>query len=64
MTSYEYKVITTEKGFWGGKDKTDIEQDLNEQGRNNWELVSVIPISNMGGGQTTGLQFFFKRKRF
>ena len=64
MTSFEYKVITTEKGFWGGKDKPDIEQLLNEHGRNNWELVSVVPISNMGGGQTTGLQFFFKRSRF
>ena len=64
MSSYEYKVINTEKGFWGGKDKSDIEVLLNEHGRNGWELTSVIPISNMGGGQTTGLQFFFKRTRF
>lgn len=64
MTSFEYKVITTEKGFWGGKDKTDIEQMLNEHGRNKWELISVTPVSQMGGGQTTGLQFFFKRARF
>ena len=64
MTSFEYKVVTTEKGFWGGKDKLDIEQILNEHGRNNWELVTVTPISTMGGGQTTNLQFFFKRKRF
>ena len=64
MTTYEYKVITTEKGIWTGKDKIDLEQMLNEYGRNNWELISVIPTSNIAGGQTTGLQFFFKRNRF
>ena len=64
MTSWEYRVITTDKSFWSGKDKTDIEQMLNELGRDGWEIVSVITISAMGSGLTTDLQFFFKRKRF
>jgi hypothetical protein len=64
MTSFEYKVVTTEKGFWSGKDKIDIEKMLNNYGRDNWELISVIPVSISGAGTTTGIQFFFKRKRF
>ncbi|KYK22300.1 hypothetical protein AYK25_02555 [Thermoplasmatales archaeon SM1-50] len=64
MTSWEYKIITTEKSFWSGEDKSDIEQLLADLGRDDWELVSVVPLSQMGGGTTTSLQFFFKRKRF
>ena len=64
MTSWEYKCITTEKGFWSGKDKTDLEKILNDLGRDNWELQTVIPVSTMSAGTTTELQFFFKRKRF
>ena len=64
MTSWEYKIIKTEKSFWSGKDRFDTEQLLADLGRDGWELVSVVPLSQMGGGTTTGLQFFFKRKRF
>ena len=56
--------MKTEKSFWSGKDRSDIEQLLTDLGRDGWELVSVIPLSQMGGGTTTALQFFFKRKRF
>ena len=62
MASWEYKIITTEKSFWSGKDKSDTEQLLADLGRNDWELASVVPL--MSGGSTTSLQFFFKRKRF
>jgi hypothetical protein len=64
LTSWEYKIIKTEKSFWSGKDKSDTEQLLTDLGRDGWELVSVVPLSQVGGGTTTGLQFFFKRKRF
>jgi len=64
MVSFEYKIITTEKSFWKGTDKTDIESVLTDMGRNGWELVSVVPLSTMGGGTTTSMQFFFKRERF
>ena len=64
MTSWEYKVFKTEKSFWSGKDKSDIEKILNDFGRDGWELVSVAPISAMSAGTTNELQFFFKRKRF
>ncbi|PNX49645.1 MAG: hypothetical protein BV457_00905 [Thermoplasmata archaeon M9B1D] len=64
MASWEYKIIKTEKSFWSGKDRSDSEQLLADLGRDGWELVSVVPLSQMGGGTTTGLQFFFKRKRF
>ncbi len=62
MSSWEYKIITTEKAFWSGKDKSNTEQLMADLGRDDWELVSVVPL--MSGGSTTGLQFFFKRKRF
>jgi len=64
MVSFEYKIITTDKSFWGGKDKTDVEPILNDLGRDGWELVSVVPLSSAGGGTTTNLRYFFKRKRF
>jgi hypothetical protein len=64
MTSWEYKILKTDKSFWSGKDRTDPEKLLSDLGRNGWELVAVIPLSQMGGGTTTGLEFFFKRKRF
>ena len=62
MTSWEYKVMKTEISIWSGKEKTDPEQFLSELGRDGWELVSVVPLSQ--GGTTNNLQFFFKRKRF
>jgi hypothetical protein len=64
MTNWEYKVMKTDRSFWSGKDKTDHELFLNNLGREGWELISVIPLSQMGGGTTTNLQFFFKRSRF
>ena len=62
MTSWEYKVMKTEISIWSGKEKTDPEQFFSELGRDGWELVSVVPLSQ--GGTTNNLQFFFKRKRF
>ena len=64
MVSWEYKIIKTDKSFWTGKDNTDHEIFLRELGREGWELVSVVSLSQAGGGTTTNLQFFFKRKRF
>ena len=64
MTSWEYKVMKTDKSIWSGKDKADPEQFLSDLGRDGWELVSVVPLSEMGGVTTTNLQFYFKRKRF
>jgi len=64
MISWEYKIVKIEKSFWSGKDRLNSEQVLGDLGRDGWELVSVVPLSQMGGGTTTGLQFFFKRKRF
>ena len=39
MTSWEYKVMKTDKHFWTGKDKTDPELFLSDLGRDGWELV-------------------------
>ena len=63
MTSWEYKVFETDKSFWGAKDKINIDNKLDELGRDGWELISVVPLSTTSGS-TTGLQFFLKRKRF
>jgi hypothetical protein len=64
MVSFEYKVITTDRSFWSGKEKTDIEPILNDMGRDGWDLVSVVPVSSAGAGTTTNLRYFFKRQRF
>ncbi|UCF13559.1 MAG: DUF4177 domain-containing protein [Thermoplasmatales archaeon] len=57
MVSWEYKVFETDKSFWGAKDKIDIDNTLDELGRDGWELISVVPLSTTSGS-TTGLQFF------
>lgn len=64
MVSFEYKIVTIDRSFLSGKDKTDVEPILNDMGRNGWELVSVIPISSSGAGTTTNLRYYFKRQRF
>jgi len=64
VVSFEYKIITTDMTFWGGKDKTDVDPILNDMGKNGWELVSVVSMSTAGGGTTTNLRYFFKRQRF
>ncbi len=64
MISFEYKIITTDRSFWSGVDKTDVEPILRDMGRDGWELVSVVPLSNTGGGITTNLRYYFKRERF
>ena len=64
MENWEYKTLTTSKSMWTAKDKTDIDKTLNDLGRDGWNLVSVVPLSSSAGGSTTGLQLFFKRKRF
>jgi len=64
MVSWEYKIMKTDRSFWSGKDKTDPKQLLGDLGRDGWELVSVVTLSEKGGATTTNLQFFFKRQRF
>ena len=67
MTSWEYKIMNTGKTFWSGKDKTDPEQFLSDLGQDGWNLVSVVPLSQMGrigGGETTtNFQFFLPKSQ-
>jgi hypothetical protein len=44
MTSWEYKVFSIQKSFWGGKDKRNPEKILNDMGRDGWELTSIVPL--------------------
>jgi len=62
MTSWEYKIEKTTKSMWGGKDKTNVDELLNNLGRDGWELVSVVP--DTATGTLSGYHFFFKRERF
>jgi len=62
MVSYEYRVETTTKSFWSGKDKTNVDELLNTLGRDGWELASVVPYTTTG--TLIGYHFFFKRQRF
>ena len=62
MASWEYKIEKTTKSMWSGKDKTDVDELLNNLGRDGWELVTVVPDTTTGS--LLGYHFFFKRERF
>jgi hypothetical protein len=61
---WEYKTVSLRTGgFLGGKVKQeDLEQALNQAGRDGWELVSVFDTSQ-GSGQTRDVIAVFKRSR-
>lgn len=61
--SWEYKTLTmTTKGIFGGKvDAAALEQQLNELGRQEWELVSVV-ATNYCNGQTRTITAILKRR--
>ena len=63
---WEYKVITPKMEGWIKKKVSgDTHEELNELGREGWELVGVAPvIGNAGtswGGTTMAFVFFLKR---
>jgi hypothetical protein len=63
---YEYKVYQPKvigEFFKRGINTPDLERILNELGGQEWELVSVSPISlQIGfGSQTSSIYFIFKR---
>jgi hypothetical protein len=62
MATWEYKIKRTTKSMWSGKDKTNVDQLLNNLGREGWELTSVVPDTTTG--TLLGYHFFFKRSRF
>jgi hypothetical protein len=60
---WEYKVLVTEiKMKLMGQDTAwrELEPQLNVLGREGWELVSVVPVSQTNGF-TNYLQYTFKR---
>ena len=59
---WQYKIAKfAAKGFMGGKfDEGEIEKQINEIGRHNWELVSTFD-TNMSQGQTRDIVFVFKK---
>ncbi len=63
MVKYEYKTLYTDaKGFLGGKvDRSSFQQDLNELGKEGWELVSSVS-ANQSYGSTRWIISVFKRK--
>jgi len=63
MDKYEYKTLFTDaKGVLGGKvDKHEFQDELNELGRQGWELVSTVS-SAQSYGATRWLVSIFKRK--
>jgi len=58
---YTYKVKTS--GFWGSKlDTGNLDNALNEIGRQGWELVSAVGL-NATYGITKEVVMIFKRQR-
>ena len=63
MDKFEYKTLfTNAKGFLGGKiNESKFQDELNELGKQGWELVSTVP-STQSYGNTRWLISVFKRK--
>ncbi len=64
MESWEYQTIQLEThGVMGGiVDITSFQNELNDLGREGWELVTCFD-TNMNSGQTRYVIGVFKRKR-
>lgn len=60
MDAYEHKVLTYKLG-WKGFKYEQIEQDLNEWGRQGWEAVSTL-VPSYGQGQTIDMAVILKRR--
>ncbi len=58
---WEYKALKYEWG-WKGFDYDQVEQDLNEHGRQGWEALDTIAPS-VGSGQVIELIVILKRAR-
>ncbi|HEX2946674.1 MAG TPA: DUF4177 domain-containing protein [Clostridia bacterium] len=63
MDTWEYRTIQLEaKGFMGGiVDMSTFQNELNDLGRDGWELVTCFD-TNMSYGQTRYIIGVFKRK--
>jgi hypothetical protein len=63
MRKFEYKTyVYAAKGVWGGKiDDTAFTAELNEYGRDSWELVSMT-AANEAHGRTCSFICVFKRE--
>jgi Domain of unknown function (DUF4177) len=61
--TWEYKTLDyKERSFWTGTVKIDnLEAQLNELGRQGWELVSSAPLEYFRS--TRSLTLIFKRRR-
>lgn len=58
-TQWEYKVLTYKLG-WKGFDYPQIEQDLNDLGRQGWEALGTLAPS-YGSGQAIELAIIVKK---
>ncbi|GAA2218230.1 hypothetical protein GCM10010413_04130 [Promicromonospora sukumoe] len=58
-TAWENKILTY-KLAWKGFDYKQMEQDLNDYGREGWEVVQTI-IPALGAGQTLEIAVVIKR---
>jgi hypothetical protein len=63
MERFEYKTLFTDaKGMLGGKvDQGAFQKELNELGRQGWELVNTVPAAQ-SYGSTRWIISIFKRK--
>ncbi len=65
MDQFEYKTLFTDaKGVLGGKvAKSDFQNELNELGRQGWELVSTVAAAQIYGS-TRWIISVLKQRRF
>jgi len=58
-TAWENKILTY-KLAWKGFDYQQIEKDLNDYGRDGWEVVQTI-VPSIGAGQSLEIAVLMKR---
>ncbi len=61
MTKWEYRIFTVKRKhseLWS--QNVEYEKQLNQMGKDGWELITVVPLT--GTGTIIGEQFYLKRK--
>ncbi len=60
MKKFEYQVLDSKSGFWGGVDREVLTERLNQLGSQGWEVVATTPLT--AAGTTTSLVITLKRE--
>jgi len=70
MQKWEYLILkrnTTPEGVFKNNVEWEPDPDLNALGEDSWELINLVPSSDVHGegwsGMTTQIKYYFKRPK-